>query len=100
MNVLYKGKRLQKWKSSVKRDTLIPVFDRDESFQFGVKGLDLRSVVLQVVVMEHDWFFRDHHVGTVLIGEGVEQETGRSHWTQTMGSLHSVSLWHTILPPV
>ncbi len=96
MNVLHKGKRLHKWKSSVQRNTLLPIFN--ESFEFEVFGLDLRRVTLQAMVMEYVWFGRDDHVGTVLIGENVEQESGKVHWGQVMSSLRQpVSHWHTVL---
>ncbi len=98
VNMMCENKRLHKWKSSVKKNTLLPVFN--DSFQFDVSGLDLGKVTLQVKLMDYDRFSRDDHIGTVMIGEGVEQEAGRTHWTQMMGSTnHPVSLWHPIPPP-
>lgn len=98
INLLHKGVRMNKWKTSVKKDALLPVFN--EAFEFDVAGLDLKKVTLQVVVMEHDRFRRDHCAGMVLIGaEG--DESGQLHWTQMMALAQkkSVSLWHTVLPP-
>lgn len=97
VNMMCEGKTLNKWKSSVKKNTLIPVFN--ESFQFDTSGLSLEEIVLQVRLMDYDRFSRDDQIGTILIGETVEQELGREHWEQVMESPHQpVTLWHPVLP--
>ena len=53
------------------------------------------------MVMDYDRFSRSDHVGTVLIGESVEQESGRTHWARMLASSRQpISQWHSILPAV
>ena len=52
INLFYQGQRQDKWKSSVKRNTLSPVFN--EPFSFYVGKLTPAKVLLEIVVMDHD----------------------------------------------
>ena len=95
--LLYKGKRIVKWKTSVKNNTLVPVFD--EPFSFSVSGLDMSDITLQVMIMDHNKVSRNEHIGTILIGERVEDRSGKIHWAQMMASPNeSTNHWHTIMP--
>ena len=95
--LVHKGKRQSKWKTTIKRNTLLPVFN--ESFQFDVKDMDLKNLHLEVLVMDHDRFRRNDIMGVVYIGPNSPQECGRSHWSEMMVSMNSsVSRWHPLLP--
>lgn len=95
--LIYKGKRLSKWKTKVKKNTLVPVFN--ESFEFLIPGLNLRDLMVQVVVMDYDRFSRNDHVGIVDFGCDVSNDGGRNHWQEIVDSpREAISHWHAILP--
>lgn len=95
--MLHKGRRNQKWKSSVKRNTLIPIFN--EGFQFDISSMDIRDVALEVLMMDYDRFSRNDVVGVVYLGDNVPHNTGKQHWDQIIAQPNiSISNWHTILP--
>ena len=92
------GKRRTKWKTSTKKNTLLPIFN--ETFVFDVSGMNVRDITMEIAVMDYDRFSRNDIMGTVHIGENVGQETGKAHWAQMMSSARtSVSQWHPIMPP-
>ena len=94
--LIYKGKRLGKWKTKVKKNTLVPVFN--ESFQFLIPGLNMKDLMLQVVVMDYDRFSRNDHVGIVDLGCDVSNDSGRNHWIEIISNpKEPISHWHPIL---
>ena len=94
--LIYNGKRLGKWKTKVKKNTLVPVFN--ESFQFLVPGLNMKNLMLQVVVMDYDRFSRNDHVGIVDLGSDVSNESGQNHWEEIINNpREAISHWHSIL---
>ena len=95
--LIHKGKRQSKWKTSIKKSTLLPVFN--EPFQFDIVDLNLKNVHLEFLVMDHDRFRRNDIIGVVYIGPNSPQECGRAQWSEMMISpRHSVSRWHPLLP--
>ncbi len=95
--LVHKGVRRVKWKSSIKRNTLKPVFN--ESFEFDVSPVDVKDVSLEVMVMDYDHFTRNHPIGVVLFGMTESVESGISHWEKVFSSPYvSISHWHSILP--
>ncbi len=96
--LLYNGERLFKWKTSVRKNTCLPVFD--EPFNFNISGLDLSDITLHFIVMDHDTFSRDELIGTVLVGGDVEHKSGRVQWSQMLASPNTyVRRWHMIESP-
>ena len=97
VNFIVKGHREDKWKSSIKRHTLVPIFN--EMFQFNMSSTDPLDVALEIYVMDYDRFSRNDAMGVVLIGSNVRQESGVRHWTSVVESpQQSISNWHSILP--
>ena len=95
--LLKKGRRNQKWKSKVIRNTLVPIFN--ESFQFDLSDVNAKEATLEILIMDYDRFSRNDVVGVVYIGDQVPHDTGRQHWDQMMSQPNaSISSWHTILP--
>ena len=96
--LVYQGRRVVKWKSTVKRNTLVAVFN--EPFQFDLEKKDINHVGLEIVVMDYDRFTRNDYIGTVLLGANVHHHSGRSHWTDTIGTSQQriISRWHSIKP--
>ena len=95
---MFKGKRHFKWKTSVKKNTLLPVFN--EAFQFDIAGMDLRDITLEVLVMDYDRFSRNDLMGVISIGENVAHLSGRNHWLAMQSSPNqAISNWHSLQPP-
>jgi len=95
--LIHRGKRQAKWKTSIKRSTLLPVFN--EPFQFDIVDMNLKNVHLEILVMDHDRFRRNDIIGVVYIGPNSPQECGRSQWSEMLITpRHSVSRWHPLLP--
>lgn len=97
--MVFGGKRQKKWKSTVKKNTLAPVFN--EPFHFDIsKGVSISDVHLEVLLMDYDRFSRDDVIGVILLGgEKHGYGTGRTHWTEMLQSpQHTISQWHSVLP--
>ena len=95
--MFHKNRRINKWKTEVKKNTLVPIYN--ESFQFDMCGMDMRNVRLELWVMDYDWFSRNDKMGVVYVGVNSLQEVGRSHWLEILSSPeHQTSHWHTIIP--
>ena len=90
----YKGKRTKHWRSSTKANIHKLIFN--EAFQFDLTHKEIRHSSLEVCVMSHDRFAKDEELGTVLIGDAVQHETGQQHWRQIVSQPSArVSHWHT-----
>ena len=98
VNMLYHGNCVSKWKSTVKKNTLSPVYN--ESFHFQVNHLEIAEATLQVTVMNSDRIGRSHPIGVVLIGNDVlHSESGQKHWREMLRSPNkAVSRWHSLSP--
>ena len=93
--LVYRGKRVSKWKSSVKKNTLVATFN--EPFQFDLEKKDINHVELEVVVMDYDRFSRNDYIGTVLLGVNAGHHSGFSHWADMVAAPHQrISRWHSI----
>ena len=95
--LVYQGRRIAKWKSSIKRNTLAAVFN--EPFQFDLERMDIEKVSLEVLVMDYDRFSRNDIIGIVLLGGSVHYPSGCSHWAEMIvSSQQSITQWHSIRP--
>ena len=95
--LVYQGRQVAKWKSSVKKNTLVATFN--EPFQFDLENKDINHVELEVVIMDYDRFSRNDLMGTVLLGANVDHQSGRSHWTDMVATPQQrISRWHSIKP--
>lgn len=99
VHVIHKGKKVHSWRSSVRKNTLTPIFN--EQFQFNLTNMELASIQLNFIVMDYDRFSRDDFMGVVKIGGVVSEETGRTHWEEMMSAPNlAISRWHPIAPTV
>ena len=95
--LVYQGKRVSKWKSSVKKNTLVATFN--EPFQFDLEKKDINHVELEVVILDYDRFSRNDLIGTVLLGANARQHSGYSHWNDMVATpWQRISRWHSIEP--
>ena len=97
VNLFHRSKRVAKWRSPVKKHTLVPVFN--EPFQFDVFGLETTELAMDVIVMEYDRFSHDQVVGVVHLGSNVTEDMGRTHWDEMIATPNNaISRWHSIIP--
>ena len=95
--LIHKGKQVFKWKTCVKKNTLLPVFN--EPFQFDISAMDMEEVSLQLWVMDRDRLIKNTRMGLVHVGANSLQESGQKHWQEALNSHdHMTSRWHTIIP--
>ena len=95
--ILHKDKKHDKWKSTVKRNTLLPIFN--EPFQFDISNLNVLDLSLEFVVMDYDRFSKDDVVGQVLVGPNAKEEMGQTHWEELISNPNQpISRWHAIYP--
>ena len=87
-----------KWKSSIKHNTLAPVYN--ESFSCTVTeemNMTMDSVTVSFYVIDYDYLLRNDIMGAVIIGNNVESKLGRRHWNEVLRSPRQpVSFWHAI----
>ena len=95
--MVHKSKRVNKWKSTVKKNTLAPVFN--ETFEFSIVNMDIKDILLEIFIMDRDKFTRNDVMGFISIGMMSHSETGKAHWSMMMSSpQQSISHWHNLLP--
>ena len=62
--------------------------------------MDIRDVIMEAFVMDHDRFYRNTVVGMVTLGSNVSDESGKAHWLEMLSSpRQQVSHWHPIMDP-
>ena len=95
IRIYHNKKVIHKWRSSVKRKTLIPVFN--EPFEFELSGHDIDEIQMEILMMDYDRFSKDDEVGVIRLGFGAEGEAEQRHWKDMLnGSPQVISQWHTI----
>ena len=96
--VTFRDATVFKWKSTVKHNTLAPVYN--ESFNCKVteemsQAMDYIAVSFYIV--DFDYVLRNDTMGVVNIGKNVQSKLGRKHWTQVLQSpRQGISFWHSI----
>ena len=89
--------RQYQWKSSIKKQTVSPIYN--ERFQFNVLEMSLDEVTLEILVMDYDRFGRDSVIGSVQIGADVSEDLCKTHWEELVSTpSHAVSRWHSVAP--
>ncbi|KAI1727845.1 c2 domain-containing protein [Ditylenchus destructor] len=96
--LVQKGNKLEKRKTAVKPQTLMPIFN--ESFAFNVPPKDKMEaeVNLVVTVMDYDLLSSNNEIGHVILGS-LGTESGSRHWRQVMEHPdQAVTLSHKLTP--
>lgn len=70
---------MTKWHSTVKKNTLNPVYN--EPFSFNIDGKDVNELSLNIIVKDYDVIGQNDMIGCALIGAASPCESGRSQWT-------------------
>ncbi|XP_003386572.1 PREDICTED: synaptotagmin-10-like [Amphimedon queenslandica] len=93
--LLHKGTRQAKWKSTIKKKTLVPIYN--EQFQFDVTDMNISFILLEVSVMDYDRLGRNDLMGFFTLGEGANHPSGRQHWQEMVSHPRNpISRWHAL----
>ena len=93
VHLYHKGTYHSKWKTSIKKQSVNPVFN--ETFSFDISRLNLECITLHFTVMDHDRFSRNAVIGAVSVGSDVPEDLCKAHWEEVVGSPNNaVSRWH------
>ncbi|XP_026678345.1 synaptotagmin-6-like [Diaphorina citri] len=82
--LLYKGQRVAKKKTHVKKRTLNPVYN--ESFVFEVPADNLDSVSLELLLLDWDRVTKNEVIGRLDLGGDKSSGTALTHWTDVCNS--------------
>ena len=94
---MQQDERIIKWKTTVKKNTLTPVFY--ESTQFNIAAIDLKRVHFDILIMDHDRVGRNSTIGIVRLGYTVDHMSGETQWQHALNNPnHLCSTWHSIHP--
>ena len=92
---LHQGSRLSKWKTTVKKNTLTPVFN--ELCLLDISRVDIQDLQIDVMVMDYDRFGRNNQIGSIIFGHDVANKTARNHWNEAINNPNtSCMFWHAI----
>ena len=97
VNMMQQDQRLLKWKTTVKKNTLMAVFY--ESTRFDVSAVDFRRIHFDILIMDHDRVRRNSTLGVVRLGYDVGHLSGEKQWQQALNNPNQTfSTWHCIRP--
>ena len=97
VSLLQHGKALKTRKTSIKKNTIDPVFN--ESINFNVTPDMLESISLVVTVWDYNSKSRDDFVGRIVLGKQATGAYEVTHWNRMMQCHRSpVAQWHTLRP--
>ncbi|KAF2358527.1 C2 domain [Trinorchestia longiramus] len=95
--IFYKGKRVKKKKSTVKKHTLNPYFN--ESFSFEMPFEQIQMTHLQVTVVDYDRVGHSDPIGRVVLGMNATGAELR-HWAEMVANpRRPVAQWHKLKDP-
>ena len=103
MNIIHKGQRLSKLKTSTKKGTCNPIFNELFEIDLSSMNLEVEDLQLDLFVMNYDRLGHNTVMGGVLFGDHVMHKSGQSHWKKAMIETNSnVTMWHplTLFPQV
>ena len=97
VSLCFGDKTIKTKKSSVKRNTLEPIFNETLSFNVGSDLMDDCS--LTVTVWDYNSKSRDDMMGRVVLGKQATGSQEKNHWVSMLSSQRSpVAQWHCLKP--
>ena len=97
MNIIHKGQRLSKLKTSTKKGTCNPIFNELFEIDLSSMNLEVEDLQLDLFVMNYDRLGHNTVMGGVSFGDHVMHKSGQSHWKKAMIETNSnVTMWHPL----
>ncbi|WKX96773.1 hypothetical protein Q1695_012876 [Nippostrongylus brasiliensis] len=96
--LVQQGNKLEKRKTSVKPQTLAPIFNESFAFTVPPKETLEKDVNLVVTVMDYDLLSSNDEIGHAIIGP-LGGDAGVRHWKDVIDHSETpVALWHRLTP--
>ena len=98
INLIFKGQRVAKWKSSTKINSLAPVYN--EAFHFEVRKMDISDISLQFILLDEDKLHtgQDGTIGYIVLGDHSPSESGCKQWASIKSNPGtSFTSWHSLI---
>ncbi|KAL6084748.1 hypothetical protein STEG23_027837 [Scotinomys teguina] len=87
------GRRLKKWKTSIKKNTLNPTYNK--ALVFEVAPGSVENVGLSIAVVDYDCTGHNEVNGVCRVGPEAADPHGREHWAEMLANPHKpVEHWH------
>ncbi|XP_071942820.1 synaptotagmin-6-like isoform X2 [Antedon mediterranea] len=95
VSLISQGKRLKKRKTTVKKNTLNPVYN--EAMVFDVTPECMDEIILVVAVVDHDWVGHSELIGVCEVGANSPGQ-GSEHWQEMLQAPRKqVAQWHQLM---
>uniref|UniRef100_A0A4W3GBG3 Synaptotagmin-C-like n=1 Tax=Callorhinchus milii TaxID=7868 RepID=A0A4W3GBG3_CALMI len=89
------GRRLKKRKSSMKKNTLNPVYN--EALVFDIPNENMEHVNVIIAVMDYDCIGHNEVIGMCRVGNDCDGP-GREHWNEMLGNPRKpIEQWHQLV---
>lgn len=94
--MFYKGQRLIKRRSSIKRTTQNPVYN--ESFSFQIPENDISNIHFDLILFDYDRHIKHEPIGMTSIGTSNDEST--SFWSDACNrkSVKQIAQWYQLKP--
>ncbi|KAK1799570.1 hypothetical protein P4O66_000449 [Electrophorus voltai] len=97
VSLICDGKRLKKKKTTIKKNTLNPVYN--EAIIFDIPPENMEQVSLHISVMDYDLVGHNEVIGVNRVGCHAEG-LGRDHWNEMLAYPRKpIAHWHPLLEP-
>lgn len=95
--MFYKGQRIIKKRSTIKRTTQCPVYN--ECFTFQIPDNDLSQIYFDIILFDYDQHMKHEAIGMFTIGNSPHNENNQ-HWTDVCHRqmTKQIAQWYQLKP--
>ncbi len=94
--MFYKGQRIIKKRSTIKRTTQCPVYN--ECFTFHIPDNDLHNIHFDIILFDYDRHMKHEPIGTFSIGNNINEMN--QHWNDVCHRqiTKQIAQWYQLKP--